>query len=105
MNLPFLPDNWIMESNENSFVLLSRKLKENGDFDHAERLLKSGLKKVQSNLQNDELQLLEILKELATIYEAQGKLDEHSLLMERIDDFLDRDIMRRPDEKDDAKSS
>lgn len=84
-----------MRSEENNFVILSRRLREGGDFDHAERLLKNGLKRVESNLQNDEMALLEILKELVSIYQEQGRLEEHCVLKDRIDEISDPDVLRR----------
>lgn len=81
-----------MESDENNFVILSRKLRNEGDTAHAERLLKSGLKRVESSLHGHELALLEILQELVSIYREQGRLEEHDLLSKRIDQIADLDI-------------
>lgn len=97
MNFPIQPEhfNFNMDKSINNFVMLSRKLRKDGDLEHAERLLKNGLKRVENNLQNDELALLEILKELVELYEEQGKMDENDDFKKRIDALMDQDFTER----------
>ena len=83
-----------MKEDENNFVILSRRLRKDGDTAHAERLLKNGLQRVESNLQNEELALLEILQELISIYSEQGRLDERNVLSKRIDELSETDFFK-----------
>ena len=95
MNIPIQPDFYKMESHPNNFVILSRRLRKSGDHEHAERLLKNGLKRVEHNLQNEELALLEILKELVELYEEQGKIEKKADFQKRIEALLDQDFTER----------
>ena len=101
MNFPIQPENYDFAMNDsiNNFVILSRKLRKDGDLEHAERLLKNGLKRVENNLQNDELALLEILKELVDLYEEQGKMDENGDFKKRIDALMDQDFTEKKKQK------
>ncbi|MCA9802027.1 MAG: hypothetical protein KC777_08580 [Cyanobacteria bacterium HKST-UBA02] len=70
-----------------AFIALSQRTRLSGDLDHAEKLLKGGLKMAEEEMTRAEFAVVRFLDELIVIYEAQGRTSEAERLRKRLDSF------------------
>lgn len=70
-----------------AFIALSQRTRMSGDLDHAEKLLKGGLKRAEEDMTRAEVAVVRFLDELIAIYEAQGRNNEADRLRKRLDSF------------------
>jgi uncharacterized protein HemY len=72
------------DTNWNAFLSASRSFCQRGDYEQAERLLTSGLKRAEEQIQFVEGAVEEILVDLIELYDAQGKTEEAERLRRRM---------------------
>lgn len=68
-----------------AFIVASKKACSRGDYRQAEKLLKSSLKSAEQQMVTVEYAIVEILKSLLEVYEAQGKEDDAIAMQSRLE--------------------
>jgi len=72
------------DTNWNAFLTAGRSLRSRGDYEQAERLLTSGLRMAERQIQSVEGAVEALLEDLIQLYDVQGKTEEAERLRERI---------------------
>lgn len=67
-----------------AFLGASKKASERGDFQQAERLLKTSIKAAEQQMISTERALSAMLNDLIDLYEAQGRNEEAQVLRQRV---------------------
>ncbi len=75
----------------------SKKACQRGDHLQAERLLRSSLKQAERDLAVVEHAMREIMESLSSVYELQGKVEEATLLRERLSTLRLEEFMKTYD--------
>ena len=76
------------ENGWSAFIGVSKSLKDRGDFDHAEKLLKKSLSRAEEHMKQVEFAMSDILANLIEVYEQQGRVEEARELRLRLKELI-----------------